>query len=267
MHVGLWMPVCVYDLSMAVGMDVRFLSSSSIEGLYCKNNQVILVSALRPAGRQVYNCAHELGHHVFRHGSILVDECVGVLGVQSRRDPQEVLADLFAGFLLMPKSAVEHAFAVRGWSLRLCTPLQVYTIAGWLGVGYTTLLDHMASTLHLITLYQARELKKIPPKAIRAEYLKRETRENLIIVDAHWSERAIDVHVGDLVQLPADMDQEGDFVSFQEDNQRGCLFCAVRQGVGRFFHPTSQWAVSVRVSRKNFVGRAQYRHQEDPDND
>ena len=269
MQVGLWMPVCVYDLADEMGVDVRFLPCSSMEGMYCKSNSpVIFVSALRPAGRQAYTVAHELGHHVFGHGSILVDEFLDVSAAWNRRDPREMLADMFAGFLLMPKSAVERAFAVRGWNPHSCTPLQVYTIAGWLGVGYTTLLYHMANTLHLISAYQARQLEKIPPSTIRRGFLKRETKENLIIADAHWSERAIDVQVGDLIQLPADVCQEGDFVRFQEDNQHGRLFCATRQGLlGRFFHPTTGWAASVRVSRNDFTGRALYRHLEDPDDD
>src|ERR1700682_610334 len=66
MRIGLWIPVCVYDLADEMGVDVRFLPYSSMEGMYRKSNiPVIFVSALRPAGRQTYTCAHELGHHVF----------------------------------------------------------------------------------------------------------------------------------------------------------------------------------------------------------
>lgn len=267
MHIGLWMPVCVYDLADQMGVEVRFLPSSSMEGMYHKSkNPVIFISVLRPAGRQVYTCAHELGHHVFGHGSVLVDEFPEISRTQNKRDPQEILADLFAGFLLMPKSAVEGAFVVHDWNLRFCTPLQVYTIAGWFGVGYTTLLHHMAYTLHLISAYQARELEKATPKSIRTRYLGRETKEDLIIVDAHWSERAIDVRVGDLIQLPPGVHQEGDLVCIQEENLHGRLFRATRQGsLGRLFQPTTGWAASVRVSRKDFAGRAVYRHLEDPD--
>jgi Zn-dependent peptidase ImmA (M78 family) len=262
MHVGLWTPVCVYDLADKMGVDVRFLPYSSMEGIYSKSDcPVIVVSALRPTGRQAYTCAHELGHHIFGHES-------SVSNARNRGDPQEILADMFAGFLLMPKSAVEHAFTIRGWDPHSCTPLQLYTIAGWLSVGYQTLIYHMTNTLHLLPAYRARNLEKIPLGTIRAEYLKRETKENLIIVDTDWSERAIDVQVGDLIQLPANVHQEGDLVYFQEDNQHGRLFCAIRQGQqGRFFHPATGWAASVRVSRKNFVGRALYRHLEDPDDD
>lgn len=264
-HLGLREPACVYDLAREMGVDVRFTSPSSMEGLYCKSNSVIFVSALRPAGRQAYTCAHELGHHVFGHGSILVDELYNIPGVQNKHDPQETLADMFAGFLLMPKSAVEHAFAVRGWNPHFCTSLQVYTVACLLGVGYTTLLNHMAHTLRLISGDQARALGKISLSAIRAEYLQRAIKENLIIVDEHWPKCAIDVQVGDLIQLPANVQQGGDFVRFQEDNSHGRLFCATRQGQGCFSHPMNGWVALVRVARKNFTGRALYRHLEDPD--
>lgn len=266
MQVGLQAPVCIYDLAEQKGVDVQFRPFAGLEGMYSKSpGPAILISSLRPAGRQVYTCAHELGHHVFGHGNILVDEFTDVSSVQNKRTSQEILADLFAGFVLMPKYTVDYAFAVRGWQAASCTPLQVYTIAGWLGVGYTTLLSHMAKTLQVIPADQARSLAKIPLSKLRADYLQRSTKDHLVIIDAQWSARAIDVSVGDLLQLPAEIQQEGDVVHFQEDNQHGRLFCAVRQGIGRLFHPTTGWAAFVRVSRKGYTGLAQYRHQEDPD--
>lgn len=267
-RVSLWAPVNVYDLAEKMKVKVQFIAASSLEGMYCKSNRpIIFVSAQRPAGRQMYTGAHELGHHVFGHGNILIDELIDVASVQNRQDPQEMLADLFAGFLLMPKSAVERAFAIRGWNPRSCTPLQVYQVAGWLGVGYTTLLNHMAHTLRLMHPSQARALERVPLSRIRTDYLNRTTDEHLVIVDVHWSEHAIDVQVGDLIQLPADMHLEGNVVRFQEDNQHGRLFCATRQGIGRFFHPMTEWAIAVRVSRKQYAGFAQFRHLEDPDDD
>jgi len=167
----------------------------------------------------------------------------------------------------MPKSAVERAFAVRGWDLRSCTALQVYIIAGWLGVGYTTLLFHMVNTLHLIPLSWARELEKTPPRKIRAMYMRPDIKENLIIVDTHWSERAIDVQAGDFIQLPPGVLHEGDCVRSQEHNRSGHLFGAVFPGTGRFYHPITGWAAYVRVSRRNYVGRSIFRHLEDPDDD
>jgi Zn-dependent peptidase ImmA (M78 family) len=266
--VSLWAPVDVYDLAERMKVRVVFVSASSLEGMYRKGKRpTIVISALRPAGRQAYTCAHELGHHVFQHGSILVDEFKNATTKPNEQDPQEILADLFAGFLLMPKSAVERAFTVRSWNLQSCMPLQIYTIANWFGIGYTTLLSHMANTLRLLSPTQARALEKIPLSKIREEYLNRATPENLVIADEQWSERSIDVHVGDLIQLPAGVHHAGNVVHLQEVNQHGHLFYAAHQGIGRFSHPITGWAASVRVSQKQYIGLAQYRHLEDPDDD
>src|SRR5437762_13235377 len=68
--ITLWAPVCVYDLADQLEVEVRFVDIPSMEGMYYKNNlPAIFVSSLRPAGRQAFNCAHELGHHIFKHGS------------------------------------------------------------------------------------------------------------------------------------------------------------------------------------------------------
>ena len=62
--------ICVYDLAEHLGIEVRFLDIPSMEGFYSKNpGPLILLSTLRPAGRRVFTCAHELGHHVLGHGT------------------------------------------------------------------------------------------------------------------------------------------------------------------------------------------------------
>jgi Zn-dependent peptidase ImmA (M78 family) len=114
---GMWTPMCVYDVAEKLGIEVRFVDISSMEGMYCKiATPLILVSSLRPSGRQAFTCAHELGHHIYKHGT-RIDELVDRPTAKSRFDPEEFLADCFAGLLLMPKSAVSRAFAICGWDL------------------------------------------------------------------------------------------------------------------------------------------------------
>src|SRR6266487_5305298 len=165
---GIWTPMCIYDVAEELGLEVRFVDISSMEGMYCKNAApLILVSSLRPSGRQAFTCGHELGHHIYKHGT-RIDEIIGRPAAKSRFDPEEFLADCFAGFLLMPKSAVSRAFAIRGWDICSCTPLQLYTVAGTFGVGYTTLIQHLSSTLNLLPRSRANELARISPKQIRS---------------------------------------------------------------------------------------------------
>jgi hypothetical protein len=265
--VTLWAPVCVYDLADQLGVEVRFVEIPSMEGMYCKSDlPAIFVSSLRPSGRQAFNCAHELGHYVFKHGS-RIDKMIAQTGTRSQFDPEEFIADCFAGFLLMPKSAVERAFTLRGWDLQSCRPIQLYIIAGWLGVGYTTLVHHLGYTLNLIPQSSVRDLIKVPPNKIRSARLGKDINENLVIVDEHWSDRAIDIQVGDLIQLPLGTLNEGDCVRFHSQDENSCFFVGMAPGRGRFFQPSTGWSAYVRVSRRDYVGRSIFRHLEDPPDD
>src|SRR5216683_49297 len=61
-------PVDVYALCERRGITVQFVPIS-MEGMYKRGDPPhILLSALRPPGRRVFTCAHELGHDVFGHG-------------------------------------------------------------------------------------------------------------------------------------------------------------------------------------------------------
>ena len=62
-------PICVYSICETLGVMVRF-NNINMEGMYQKGSPPqIHLSAHRPLSRRGYNCAHELGHHVFGHGS------------------------------------------------------------------------------------------------------------------------------------------------------------------------------------------------------
>src|SRR5262249_43282534 len=152
---------------------------------------IILVSALRPAGRQSSTAAHELGHHVFGHGT-RIDEYIadpeGALN-SNAVDSEEVLANAFAGFFLMPKPAVERAFADRKWVLGTGAPEQFFAVAGWLGVGYGTLIHHMRSSLQMLPPSQAKALLAVQPKRIRRQILGRATSSDCFLLDYPWTGR------------------------------------------------------------------------------
>lgn len=201
--------VCVYDLAQRLGVEVRFLDIPSMEGMYCNSGKPhIILSSLRPPGRRAFTCAHELGHHS-RGDGMQVDELVEQWGRYRRFDPKEFAADCFAGALLMPKMAVEKAFALREWPIRECTPDQVYVISNYFGVGYTTLIHHLSIALLLIPRPHADRLLKIKPRQARALALGWETSETVWIVDAYWTGRPIDIEVDDLVLVHGQPTLEG----------------------------------------------------------
>ena len=255
--------ICVYDLAERVGIEVRFTDIPSMEGmLYCSSKPVIILSSLRPMGRRSFTCAHELGHFHYGHGTI-VDELVAK-SPKKGFDSKEFVADCFAGALLMPKIAVQRAFSLRDWSIKGSNPGQIYTVSNYFGVGYSTLVHHLSKGLRLMPRPDAEELLKVGPRKAQAQVLGWESENKVWVVDPHWSGRAIDVEVGDLILAQRETDYEGGCLEGVEVSGNSLLFRACQPGLARVCND-SGWSAFVRVSRRAFVGRSIFRHLEDRD--
>jgi Zn-dependent peptidase ImmA (M78 family) len=264
-------PACVYTIAKKLGLQVRFEKMSGLDGFYHKGKKLILISSLRPQGRQTFSCAHELGHHVYGHGfSVTLGRDSNDVVEQIKRNnsnPDEYLVNRFASFLLMPKIAVKHAFLKRGWSPETSAPEQIYIIAGWLGIGYATLVYHMQSTLSILDAGQTSILLSAQPKDIREKLFGEPCAENLVVVDAHWFGRAIDVQRGDFIQTPRTFIAEGGNLVLIKENENGMVYRSLSSGIGKLVDTSSDWSAFVRVSKREFVGLSDYRHLEDPDED
>ncbi len=247
------------------GVEVRFLDLPSMEGMYSSaSSPTIIISSLRPPGRQAFTCAHELGHHNRSDGAE-IDELVEQWA-QPRFDSKEFMADCYAGALLMPNMAVSRAFSVRGWRMEECTPAQAFLVAGYFGVGYTTLIHHMRSALHILPDTQARALLKVKPRKAQSLLLGWETPNPVVVVDDHWTGRAIDVEVGDSIFIRRDAQYEGACIEPLSGVKHGRLFRAAKPGIGRL-EAGATWSAFVRVSRRGYVGRSLYRHWEEVDDE
>ena len=255
-------PCSVYDLAEKLGVEVRFAELPSAEGVYSPGKPVIIVSSLRPAGRQAFTCAHELGHDAYGHGEQF-DELIEERGKHRRYDPKEFEADCFASALLMPKTALLKGMAARGWSPKNIPAEQVYRLASWLGVGYATLVGNMNWGMNLIGRQQAEALEKVKGPQIRKSILGRECKDHLVVVDQGWTERPIDAQAGDVILLPPATIIEGNVVESIGGDASQCLVRAVHPGVGRAVIPDTPWAQYLRVSRKQFSGLARFRHLEE----
>jgi hypothetical protein len=258
--------ICSYDLAKKIGIRVYFDSLPSTEGAYFNiEPPTIILSSLRPSGRAAYTCAHEIGHHIFNHGTH-ADELFDNPDT-IRHNREEFLADVFAGFLLMPKLAVSYGFSQRKWSIKNFTPEQVFIVAGWLGVGYTTLISHICYSLHLIYPDKAKELCKIPLKKIKLNIFGRDIKENVLLVDRHWIGRPIDIQVGDIVVFQEDVILDEKMFSPVSVLPEKREFKGLHPGIGRFYNNDGSWSAFVRVSRQEYKGQARFRHLEDPEHE
>jgi len=258
-------PICVYDLAESLGVEVKFCLGNSFGGGYAKASETVLVPALRPAGRQAFTCGHELGHWYFGHGTRMDELSEGEIGGSD--DPDEQLADLYAGYLLMPVWAVESVLTMRGWTVGQLNPVKIYTIACQLGVGYETLVHHLRGSLQLLSYQHAQDLVKTTPKNLRREVLGDDRLRHMVMVDASWRKLAIDLQVGDVAVIAHAVHLSGSNAAIVDRRQLGTVVEARKPGVTMAQAEGGTWAAAIRVRRKDFHGRSLYRHMEDPDVD
>jgi Zn-dependent peptidase ImmA (M78 family) len=255
-------PVDPHRAAQLLGVKVVYLRTS-MEGFYCKMRPPkILLSSVRPVPRRAFTCAHELGHHIFGHGST-VDQ----LQEDGRADsdkPEEILANAFAAFFLMPSVGLRGAFARRGWACDSATPLQVYTVACQFGVGYRTLVSHLSYALRDITVAHRKELERWTPQRIRRELLDEEY-DSFVVVDRENEAAFIDVEIGAAVILPLKCEVDGPALRHVRSLDTAELFVATRRG--RATVTGTHASFEVRVMPKEYEGAAINRFLEDPDED
>lgn len=255
-------PICIYDLCETLGVRVRF-NDINMEGMYQPGTPTrIHLSARRPLSRRVFNCAHELGHHIFGHGSS-VDELRENTKAHPWEDPKEFLADIFAGFILMPTIGLRRAFATRRWTPEAASPMQIFAVACDFGVGYTTLLTHLSINVQMISRQRARALQRVTPRELRTDMLGERTAESLIVSDLDCAASTLDAEVNNLLLLPLGTETTGSSLIRERDLADGRLFRAVRPGIVRAHADGDDWAIFVRIAPESYVGLAQYRHFED----
>lgn len=259
---GLTGPLCIYQLCEANDVVVRFVDVN-MEGIYQRSaTSRIFISSLRPVARRAFNCAHELGHHLFGHGST-IDQLYEERSKEDRDQPNEILVNAFAAFTLMPTLGLRDAFARRQLDPGRATPEELFAIACNFGIGYSTLINHMAYGVETISPLRANELLKSSPKTIRASLLGALTDVPLVVADEQWNANTLDLEVDSLTLLPMGALVDASVLALRAAVGSMELFQALTPGIRRATVPGTQWATFIRVSRKRYVGLAKYRHLED----
>lgn len=252
------------SVAEALGCEVRFMALPSLEGLYFPTPKpVIVLGSERPAGRRAYTCSHEIGHDEFKHGA-RIDEFVND-STPETDDPDEFLSNMFAAFLLMPKSIIRKALKERQIQPQRIEPMQIFRMASHLNVGYGTLINHMTWTLNLLGRQQCKNLLRTQPKELKAQFGGSPQGE-VIIVDRLWQDRAIDLEVGDILVLHGNaiLDETSLLSSAGTiDGQR--TYRAVSRGYARAFDERGDWAINIRIASKHYEGLSRFRFYPDPE--
>lgn len=256
--------VSALDAAESLGIEVRLIDLPSMEGMYVAGSAPkIMLSSLRPQGRRSFTCAHEIGHHIFKHGEQF-DELSDEKSTMRKRDPKEYSADCFAAYFLMPKTTVDSGMKRRGMTYENLQPIQVYSLASWLGVGYGTLVNHMQYGINMISRSKAEQLSKVTPKDIRLELIGSTVcSTTLHIADEHWVGRAIDCEVGDCLLLPQGTKIEGAQLIAMDGKSNSMLIQTQSPGIVKVTNEPLKWAAFIRISPHEYVGRGCFRFEEE----
>lgn len=247
--------VCPFDIAASLSVNVWFVNGPTLEGIFTPDpNPTIVVSSLRPQGRQRFTCAHEIGHFVFEHGERVDEQS------PARRSPEEFVADRFASALLMPKLCVLDAFKRWRIDVRSVSPMDLFCVAQDLGVGYATLVEYLYRTLKIVDDHQKRELLRWKPKEIREEILGSSSPNDIFVVDHRWGTRPVDVQQQDRLRIPATATCTGGILEREE----ATMIRASSAGTATI-EITGGRNIVVRIRKREYAGLSRYRHMEDED--
>jgi len=254
-------PLAIVDAALEMGILVHIMKIKSMEGMWCKEKRLILLTSLRPPGRKAFTCAHEMAHFHFSHGTH-IDELLK-MGASADDSPDELLANQMAGYLLMPPFAVPSAIQTRRWSPDNLTPAQAYRLASFFGVSYTGLLNHMYYALRIVGQPVFDRLSATKANAIRGRLCPGIDVSRLVVVDQHWKERPVDLEVGNALLLPPSARHDCSFLESVDCSEaEGAVFLARAPGLGKLkLSPDSQ-ELLVRVMPDEFHGFAENRFPE-----
>jgi len=253
-------PINIFDSCSKLGLNVRFVDVN-MEGMYIKGDDssysTILLSCLRPLPRRVYTCAHELGHHVFDHGT-KVDE-MNSDGFKSNNE-EEKLVDMFAGAMLMPVVAIKAEFIKRNWNPEMVGPIEFYKISSFFGTGYTTMIVHCRAN-KIISKSKAENLLKLTPGKLLKTLLGNETEvSHFKIFEKEHVPKIIDLEVNNYIILPNSIYIENNNLEEFRDISIGKVYKAKKAGILRGVDDYN--SCFIRVQNEKYVGLAEYRHLE-----
>jgi uncharacterized protein DUF955 len=255
--IGVSDSVCPFDLAEKIGLNPRLVAAASFEGIYSPDPQPrVLVGANRPAGRQRFTCAHEIGHHIFEHGF-----CIDEVGERPESKEQEFLANRFASALLMPKIAVDAAMARRNSSVSRATAEELFVIAQDLGVGYSTLVGYLQFIQRAVTQSDADALRNRSLPELRERIAGFPVDADLLVLDSAWGTRPADLQIGDVVLMPETV--EFDSPCLEPLTLPTRHFRAAVVGTCRIQLYRNRPPATVRVSKRGFAGLTRFRYVEE----
>jgi Zn-dependent peptidase ImmA (M78 family) len=256
----MFQPVNVFDICTSMDLSVRFIDVS-MEGMYTIREEgthpTIILSNQRPLPRRSFTCAHELGHHVFKHGN-RIDEFSDSEFSSNREE--EIQVDTFAAALLIPSIGIQAEFVKRNLKMVEANSEHYYSVASSFGVGYSTLVMNCKINKLIGTTKEKELLRQTPTTLFKAITGLDDRATHFKIIDGFSLLPVIDIEVSNYIILPASAKIEGNHLQEYTRTTTGIVFVAKRPGVVRAVYANT--SSFIRIQNMNYVGLVENRHLE-----
>jgi hypothetical protein len=206
-------PVDVFGAIQRAGLVLAFAPLGRVSGLYLpvtptRQQAGVLLHDGHPRTRQRYTAGHELGHHVFGHGAEVDLDLEQALqrGDTERWSDHEKEAEAFGAWFLMPRRLLRAGLRELGLD-RPRSPLDVYTLALWLGTSYTATARQLGTT-RLLPYPVSDQWAHVSPRTIKlalaGELAPDDLRNDVWWLDASSHQHPVDARPGDrlVIDLP-----------------------------------------------------------------
>ena len=188
--------VDVFGALRSAGAHVFFRPLKSMYGAYlpsADNLPGLLINSNLPLSTQRYTAAHELGHVFLKHKTVSLDTEVGfVAELRSGVDEDEVVAEAFGAFFLMPKPLVVNSIKELDVHVEHLRPRDVYLLALRMGTSFSATINQL-QTLKIIHRGLATKLRELTPKEVKQDLNDNEAlgRHDIWVLDEHWNGKEI----------------------------------------------------------------------------
>src|SRR5438128_5960601 len=195
----------VFDLIHEQKLEIVFRPLKRLFGAYLPPESDtpggVLLSSNLPRAVQRFTAAHELGHHMLKHSSVIDDE----RRVDDPRSPMERGADGFAERLLMPQELIDASLKRLGLADgRVRSFEDVYQLALEVGVSYRATVKRL-QTLNYISRPIADDWFRMAPRRAKESIVSRnlveDYRRDTYRITLADSRNELVVREGDLIAV------------------------------------------------------------------
>jgi len=188
--------VDVFDVLQSANAYVFFRPLKSMFGAYFPTKGQapgLLINSNLPLSVQRYTAAHEFGHVYMKHKTISLDSEIDFVPEnRNRLDQEEIAAEAFAAFFLMPKALVMNSIRDLRIHSEQMNPSDAYLLALRMGTSYRATVNHL-QTLKVVSKSRAENLRGTKPQQIKQDLNEDERvgRRDVWVLDEVWNGKSI----------------------------------------------------------------------------